>query len=132
KASSSKHKQSQSSGSYSSYNTSSSKAKPTATPGLADEVIHSFLATNADDIATKKTHSPRQPSSTPISKSADDIMTFRKDLDALLAQRIAEEEKLTEQQKKRKAQVQFEAQHYTNEDWDFNLTESICYLTTIL
>ncbi|GJW42765.1 hypothetical protein Tco_0071564 [Tanacetum coccineum] len=41
---------SQSSGSYSSYTTSSSKAKPTATPGLADEVIHSFLATNADDV----------------------------------------------------------------------------------
>ncbi|GJW12325.1 hypothetical protein Tco_1578152 [Tanacetum coccineum] len=39
-------------------------------------------------------------------------------LDALLAQRLAEEEELTEQQKKRKAQVQFEAQHYTNEDWD--------------
>ncbi|GJR49802.1 putative ribonuclease H-like domain-containing protein, partial [Tanacetum coccineum] len=39
-------------------------------------------------------------------------------LDSLLAQRIAEEEGLTEQQKKRKAQVQFEAQHYTNEDWD--------------
>ncbi|GJX04489.1 putative ribonuclease H-like domain-containing protein [Tanacetum coccineum] len=37
----------------------------------------------SDKIATKKTHSPRQPSSTPISKSADDIMTFRKELDAL-------------------------------------------------
>ncbi|GJR16484.1 hypothetical protein Tco_0799136 [Tanacetum coccineum] len=36
----------------------------------------------------------------------------------LLAQRIAEEEELNEQQKKRKAQVQFEAQHYTDEDWD--------------
>ncbi|GKG25960.1 hypothetical protein Tco_0399106, partial [Tanacetum coccineum] len=36
-------------------------------------------------IATKKTHSPRHPSSTPISKSADDIMTFRKELDAALA-----------------------------------------------
>ncbi|GJV55573.1 hypothetical protein Tco_1456578 [Tanacetum coccineum] len=32
-------------------------------------------------------------------------------LDSLLAQRIAEEEELTEQQKKRKAQVQFESQH---------------------
>ncbi|GJS00606.1 putative ribonuclease H-like domain-containing protein [Tanacetum coccineum] len=42
----------------------------------------------------------------------------QKHLDALLAQRITEEEELTEQQKKRKAQVQFEAQHYTNEDWD--------------
>ncbi|GJU12881.1 hypothetical protein Tco_1135277, partial [Tanacetum coccineum] len=31
---------------------------------------------------------------------------------------IAEEEELNKQQKKRKAQVQFEAQHYTNEDWD--------------
>ncbi|GJW59688.1 hypothetical protein Tco_0109023 [Tanacetum coccineum] len=37
KASSSKHKPSHSSGSYSSYTTSSSKATPTATPGLADE-----------------------------------------------------------------------------------------------
>ncbi|GJW75917.1 putative ribonuclease H-like domain-containing protein [Tanacetum coccineum] len=36
--------------SYSSYPISSSKATPTATPGLADEVIHSFLATNADDV----------------------------------------------------------------------------------
>ncbi|GJT27260.1 integrase, catalytic region, zinc finger, CCHC-type containing protein [Tanacetum coccineum] len=50
KASSSKHKPSHSSGSYSSYATSSSKATPTATPGLADEVIHSFLDTNADDV----------------------------------------------------------------------------------
>ncbi|GJU51209.1 hypothetical protein Tco_1220764, partial [Tanacetum coccineum] len=49
KASSSKHKPSHSSGSYSSYTTSSSKATTTA-PGLADEVIHSFLATNADDV----------------------------------------------------------------------------------
>ncbi|GJX28330.1 hypothetical protein Tco_0236409, partial [Tanacetum coccineum] len=49
KASSSKHKPHHNSGSYSSYTTSSSKATPTATPGLADEVIHSFLATNADD-----------------------------------------------------------------------------------
>ncbi|GKE19974.1 putative ribonuclease H-like domain-containing protein, partial [Tanacetum coccineum] len=36
-----------------------------------------------EKIDTKKTHSPKQPSSTPISKSADDIMTFRKELDAL-------------------------------------------------
>ncbi|GJS84342.1 hypothetical protein Tco_0750883 [Tanacetum coccineum] len=39
-------------------------------------------------------------------------------LDALLAKRMAEEEELTEKQKQRKAQVQFEAQHYTEEDWD--------------
>ncbi|GKC45867.1 hypothetical protein Tco_1063589 [Tanacetum coccineum] len=39
-------------------------------------------------------------------------------LDSLLAQRIAKEEELNEQQKKRRAQVQFEAQHYTDEDWD--------------
>ncbi|GJU81280.1 hypothetical protein Tco_1283645 [Tanacetum coccineum] len=44
------HKPSHNSGSYNSYTTSSSKATPTATPGLADEVIHSFLATNADDV----------------------------------------------------------------------------------
>ncbi|GJW50500.1 hypothetical protein Tco_0091851 [Tanacetum coccineum] len=39
-------------------------------------------------------------------------------LDALLAKRLAEKEELTEQQKKRKVQVQFEAQFYTEEDWD--------------
>ncbi|GKC33650.1 hypothetical protein Tco_1046034 [Tanacetum coccineum] len=39
-------------------------------------------------------------------------------LDSLLAQRLAEEEELNEQQKQRRAQVQFEAQHYTDEDWD--------------
>ncbi|GJY96151.1 ribonuclease H-like domain-containing protein [Tanacetum coccineum] len=50
KVSSSKQKPSHNSGSYSSYNTSSSKATTPATPGLADEVIHSFLATNADDV----------------------------------------------------------------------------------
>ncbi|GKA30616.1 hypothetical protein Tco_0716921 [Tanacetum coccineum] len=38
-------------------------------------------------------------------------------LDALLAKRM-EEEELTEQQKQRKAQVQFEAQQYTKEYWD--------------
>ncbi|GJX98607.1 hypothetical protein Tco_0355626 [Tanacetum coccineum] len=31
---------------------------------------------------------------------------------------MAEEKELTEEQKKRKAQVQFEAQSYTEEDWD--------------
>ncbi|GJZ37532.1 hypothetical protein Tco_0583723 [Tanacetum coccineum] len=39
-------------------------------------------------------------------------------LDKMVAQRMAEEEALSEQQKKRKAQVQFEAQFYTEEDWD--------------
>ncbi|GJT22298.1 putative ribonuclease H-like domain-containing protein [Tanacetum coccineum] len=39
-------------------------------------------------------------------------------LDELIDKRMAEEEALSEQQKKRKAQVQFEAQYYTEEDWD--------------
>ncbi|GJU16718.1 hypothetical protein Tco_1144684 [Tanacetum coccineum] len=39
-------------------------------------------------------------------------------LDSLIAQRMAEEQELTKEQKKRKAQVQFEAQSYTKEDWD--------------
>ncbi|GJW64301.1 putative ribonuclease H-like domain-containing protein [Tanacetum coccineum] len=39
-------------------------------------------------------------------------------LDSLLAQRMVEEQELIEEQKKRKAQVQFEAQSYTKEDWD--------------
>ncbi|GKF42628.1 hypothetical protein Tco_0125970 [Tanacetum coccineum] len=48
----------------------------------ADLVVVSSTSLS-EKIATKKTHSSRQPSSTPISKSADDIMTFRKELDAL-------------------------------------------------
>ncbi|GJU06367.1 hypothetical protein Tco_1122797 [Tanacetum coccineum] len=47
-------------------------------------------------------------------KTAKQIVQFGM---ALLAKRM-EEEELTEQQKQRKAQVQFEAQHYTEEDWD--------------
>ncbi|GJW35665.1 putative ribonuclease H-like domain-containing protein [Tanacetum coccineum] len=39
-------------------------------------------------------------------------------LDKMVAKRMAEEEDLSEQQKKRKAQVQFEAQFYTEKDWD--------------
>ncbi|GKC75694.1 retrovirus-related pol polyprotein from transposon TNT 1-94, partial [Tanacetum coccineum] len=35
-----------------------------------------------------------------------------------ILQEEAKEEELNEQQKKRRSQVQFEAQHYTNEDWD--------------
>ncbi|GJU78748.1 hypothetical protein Tco_1275818 [Tanacetum coccineum] len=39
-------------------------------------------------------------------------------LDEMVAKRMVEEEALSKQQKKRKAQVQFEAQYYTEEDWD--------------
>ncbi|GJX29951.1 hypothetical protein Tco_0238030 [Tanacetum coccineum] len=39
-------------------------------------------------------------------------------LDEMIAKRMIEEEALSKQQKKRKAQVQFEAQYYTEEDWD--------------
>ncbi|GJV68588.1 retrovirus-related pol polyprotein from transposon TNT 1-94 [Tanacetum coccineum] len=39
-------------------------------------------------------------------------------LDDLLAKRISEDKELSEQQKKRKAEVQEAAQYYTEEDWD--------------
>ncbi|GJU12685.1 hypothetical protein Tco_1135081 [Tanacetum coccineum] len=39
-------------------------------------------------------------------------------LDKMIAERMTEEEALSEQQKKRKTQVQFEAQFYTEKDWD--------------
>ncbi|GJT40570.1 hypothetical protein Tco_0940435 [Tanacetum coccineum] len=39
-------------------------------------------------------------------------------LDALLAKRISEEQELSEQQEKRKPEVQEEAQHYSEEYWD--------------
>ncbi|GKC17128.1 hypothetical protein Tco_1013910, partial [Tanacetum coccineum] len=41
-------------------------------------------AADSEHNVTKKRHSLKKPSSTPISKSADDIMIFRKELDALL------------------------------------------------
>ncbi|GJR32928.1 hypothetical protein Tco_1109160 [Tanacetum coccineum] len=51
---------------------------------MEDAVLMDGSSTSlSEKIVTKKTHSQRQPSSTPISKSAEDIMTFRKELDAL-------------------------------------------------
>ncbi|GJV69896.1 hypothetical protein Tco_1485405 [Tanacetum coccineum] len=51
-------------------------------------------------------------------KLLDEEVAKQIHLDKMVAKRMAEEEALTEQQKKRKAQVQFEAQFYTEEDWD--------------
>ncbi|GKA14918.1 hypothetical protein Tco_0694564 [Tanacetum coccineum] len=48
----------------------------------------------------------------------DEEVAKQIDLDEMVAKRLAEEEALSEQQKKRKAQVQFESQYYTEEDWD--------------
>ncbi|GJT20358.1 hypothetical protein Tco_0890295 [Tanacetum coccineum] len=48
----------------------------------------------------------------------DDEVAKKIHLDELIAKRMAEEEALSEQQKKRKAQIQFKAQYYTEEDWD--------------
>ncbi|GJZ59576.1 hypothetical protein Tco_0615392 [Tanacetum coccineum] len=47
----------------------------------------------------------------------DEEAARRVHFDALFAKRISEEQELSEQQKKRKAEVQ-EAAHYTEEDWD--------------
>ncbi|GJT27259.1 hypothetical protein Tco_0907534 [Tanacetum coccineum] len=53
-----------------------------ANPACSKEVLDIDVQTEeAADLM--KTHTPKEPSSTPISKSADDIMTFRKELDAL-------------------------------------------------
>ncbi|GJX44719.1 hypothetical protein Tco_0261395 [Tanacetum coccineum] len=85
KASSSKHKPSHSSGSYSTYTTSSSKATTTATPGLADEVIHSFLATNADDIAmTAIKSSEREQVNRQEASRGQDFKPVRTEKEALL------------------------------------------------
>ncbi|GJT09676.1 putative ribonuclease H-like domain-containing protein [Tanacetum coccineum] len=56
-------------------------------PNVAKEVIVVDVTTEkaagSEHNATKKSHSSKKPSSTPISKSDDDIMVFRKELDAL-------------------------------------------------
>ncbi|GJY51996.1 hypothetical protein Tco_0442843 [Tanacetum coccineum] len=38
--------------------------------------------------------------------------------DEMIAKRMEEEKEMTDQQKQRMAQIQFEAQYYTEEDWD--------------
>ncbi|GJZ51597.1 retrovirus-related pol polyprotein from transposon TNT 1-94 [Tanacetum coccineum] len=48
----------------------------------------------------------------------DEEATRQVHLDALLAKRIQEEQELSEQQQKRKAEVQEAAQYYTEKDWD--------------
>ncbi|GJT00208.1 hypothetical protein Tco_0821377 [Tanacetum coccineum] len=48
----------------------------------------------------------------------DEEVAMQIHLDKIIAKRMVEEEELSEQQKKRKAQIQFEAQFYTEEDWD--------------
>ncbi|GKA39883.1 putative ribonuclease H-like domain-containing protein [Tanacetum coccineum] len=53
-----------------------------------------------------------------LQKLEEEEIAKKVHLDTLLAKRMAEEQELTKQQKQRKAQVQFEAQHYTEEDWD--------------
>ncbi|GJS18544.1 hypothetical protein Tco_0413016 [Tanacetum coccineum] len=54
----------------------------------------------------------------PMSTEDDEEATRQVHLDALLAKIISEEQELSEQQEKRKAEVQEAAQHYSEEDWD--------------
>ncbi|GJY96291.1 hypothetical protein Tco_0512652, partial [Tanacetum coccineum] len=49
-------------------------------------------------------------------KSNDDVLSYEEEMNRTVFN--CTEEELTKQQKQRKAQVQFEAQHYTKEDWD--------------
>ncbi|GJY38873.1 putative ribonuclease H-like domain-containing protein, partial [Tanacetum coccineum] len=54
----------------------------------------------------------------PMSTEDDEEAARQVHLDALLAKRILEEQELSEQQEKRKDEVQEAAQHYSEEDWD--------------
>ncbi|GJR39588.1 putative ribonuclease H-like domain-containing protein [Tanacetum coccineum] len=47
-------------------------------------------AAGSEHNATQQSHSSKKPSSTPISKSADDIMVFRKELDALALKHLGQ------------------------------------------
>ncbi|GJZ82585.1 ribonuclease H-like domain-containing protein [Tanacetum coccineum] len=103
--------------------------KPNSPKGIALFKVKVLLTKEGDHKKEKRTKEMKSPlllkirtkekGKAPISseetpkKSKEQI--YKRKL-ALLKQ--LEEEELTEQQKKRKAQVQFEAQHYTNEDWD--------------
>ncbi|GJS98456.1 putative ribonuclease H-like domain-containing protein [Tanacetum coccineum] len=72
-------------------------------------------STSSQDKGQREGKAPMLSEETP-KKSKEQILQEEASLAEAI--RIAEEEELNEQQKKRKAQVQFEAQHYTNEDWD--------------
>ncbi|GJV43452.1 putative ribonuclease H-like domain-containing protein [Tanacetum coccineum] len=72
-------------------------------------------STSSQDKGQREGKAPMISEETP-KKSKEQILQEEASLAEAI--RIAEEEELNEKQKKRKAQVQFEAQHYTNEDWD--------------
>ncbi|GKF55890.1 hypothetical protein Tco_0166230, partial [Tanacetum coccineum] len=82
------------------------------------EISTGFEEANTDGLGTqapKRTKEQIQQEETSLAEAIR-LQTLEEEesgkqvhLDALLAKRLAEEEELTEQQKKRKAQVQFEA-----------------------
>ncbi|GKG18909.1 hypothetical protein Tco_0376008, partial [Tanacetum coccineum] len=53
-----------------------------------------------------------------VGSQMDEEVTKQIHLDKMLAKRVQEEQELSEQQLKRKAEVQKAAQIYTEEDWD--------------
>ncbi|GJR58825.1 putative ribonuclease H-like domain-containing protein [Tanacetum coccineum] len=82
---------------------------------ISVEKIHTDL--NVADLLTKPFDGPRFNYLVGTSRRDKSPNTLEAPK-TLASKRIAEEEELNEQQKKRRAQVQFEAQHYTDEDWD--------------
>ncbi|GKB40865.1 hypothetical protein Tco_0885807, partial [Tanacetum coccineum] len=74
-------------------------------------------STPSQDKGQREGKAPMISEKTP-KKSKEQILQEEASLAEAIRLEIAEEEELNEQQKKRKAQVQFEAQHYINEDWD--------------
>ncbi|GKC68089.1 putative ribonuclease H-like domain-containing protein [Tanacetum coccineum] len=79
-----------------------------------EDFNYGFEEINTGSIGVSTGSGPVSTPSTKVSIPSP----IRIQIDTLLAKRIAEEEELTEQQKQRKAQVQFEAQNYTEKDWD--------------
>ncbi|GKB58109.1 hypothetical protein Tco_0914295, partial [Tanacetum coccineum] len=89
-----------------------------------EDISSGFEEVNTETQAPKRTKEQIQQEEASLAEAIR-LQTLKEEetakqvhLDALLAKRLAEEEELTEQQKKRKAQVQFEAQFYNEEDWD--------------
>ncbi|GJR54532.1 putative ribonuclease H-like domain-containing protein [Tanacetum coccineum] len=102
----------------------STASAPVNTSSISVSTASVLVSTGVESVSTDSTRvstplPPRSRSEGKAPMTVDDEERAKQiHLDSLYAQRIAEEQELSEQQQQRKAQVQFEAQYYSQDDWD--------------
>ncbi|GKF41887.1 hypothetical protein Tco_0125229 [Tanacetum coccineum] len=97
-------------GSYSKVNSGSAGVNTGNTPVSTPSVVQTVNVTIPSPVKVQR------EGKAPMTTEDDEEATRQVHLDALLAKRIQEEQELSEQQQKIKAQVHEAAQHYTEDD----------------